>query len=162
MAEQAWTTHLRDRPAEKLRSEQPESQLEEDSGSVDLLEPVDDVDDLLEVAGLDEEGEPDGNPFRENKIWLNWSRRSSGPGQISIVLEWQIVRLYLEIGGIDLLNTDREFRLATQMEAARRIDALVRQHPRPQGDCSAQHLPRPLRRTLHQQSGSSRIQPPGI
>jgi RNA polymerase primary sigma factor len=40
------------------------------------------------------------------------------------------VRLYLrEIGVIDLLDTDREFWLATQLEAPRRIDLLSRGHP---------------------------------
>ena len=40
------------------------------------------------------------------------------------------VRLYLrEIGSIDLLDTDREFWLATQLEAPRRIDLLSRGHP---------------------------------
>ncbi len=40
------------------------------------------------------------------------------------------VRLYLkEIGGIDLLDTDREFWLATRMEAVRRIETLSRGHP---------------------------------
>ena len=40
------------------------------------------------------------------------------------------VRLYLkEIGGINLLDTDREFWLATRMEAVRRIETLSRGHP---------------------------------
>ena len=40
------------------------------------------------------------------------------------------VRLYLkEIGGIDLLDTDREFWLASRMEAVRRIETLSRGHP---------------------------------
>jgi RNA polymerase primary sigma factor len=40
------------------------------------------------------------------------------------------VRLYLkEIGGIDLLDTDREFWLATRLEAVRRIETLGRSHP---------------------------------
>jgi RNA polymerase primary sigma factor len=40
------------------------------------------------------------------------------------------VRLYLkEIGGIDLLDTDREFWLATRLETIRRIDAISRGHP---------------------------------
>jgi RNA polymerase primary sigma factor len=40
------------------------------------------------------------------------------------------VRLYLrEIGGIDLLISDQEFWLATQMDASRRIELLTRQHP---------------------------------
>ena len=40
------------------------------------------------------------------------------------------VRLYLkEIGGINLLDHDREFWLGTRMEAVRRIEALSRGHP---------------------------------
>lgn len=40
------------------------------------------------------------------------------------------VRLYLkEIGGIELLDPDHEFWLATRLEADRRIDTLSRQHP---------------------------------
>jgi RNA polymerase primary sigma factor len=40
------------------------------------------------------------------------------------------VRLYLkEIGGIELLDTDREFWLSTRLEAIRRIDSLSRSHP---------------------------------
>jgi hypothetical protein len=40
------------------------------------------------------------------------------------------VRLYLkEIGGIDLLGTDREFWLATRLETARRIEVIIRDHP---------------------------------
>ena len=40
------------------------------------------------------------------------------------------VRLYLkEIGGIELLDSDQEFWLATCLEANRRIDLLLRRHP---------------------------------
>ena len=40
------------------------------------------------------------------------------------------VRLYLkEIGGIDLLDTDKEFWLSTRLESVRRIDVLSRGHP---------------------------------
>jgi RNA polymerase primary sigma factor len=40
------------------------------------------------------------------------------------------VRLYLkEIGGIELLDTDKEFWLATRLESVRRIDVLSRGHP---------------------------------
>jgi RNA polymerase primary sigma factor len=40
------------------------------------------------------------------------------------------VRLYLkEIGGIELLDSDQEFWLATRLEANRRIDLLLRRHP---------------------------------
>ncbi len=45
------------------------------------------------------------------------------------------VRLYLkEIGGIELLDTDREFWLSTQLEAARRIELLSRGHPVARGE----------------------------
>jgi RNA polymerase primary sigma factor len=54
---------------------------------------------------------------------------TSNPGLI-IELSDDPVRLYLkEIGGIDLLDPDHEFWLATRLIAARRIDSLARQHP---------------------------------
>jgi RNA polymerase primary sigma factor len=44
------------------------------------------------------------------------------------------VRLYLkEIGNIELLDPDREFWLATRLEAPHRLDGLVRQHPLARG-----------------------------
>jgi RNA polymerase primary sigma factor len=59
------------------------------------------------------------------------------------------VRLYLkEIGGIDLLNPDQEFWLSTQMEAARRIESLTRQHPLiREGDS----LPRGIYKALYEE-----------
>lgn len=57
------------------------------------------------------------------------------------------VRLYLkEIGGIDLLDTDREFWLSTRLEAVRRIDALTRAHPIAREDASD---PRGIYRALY-------------
>jgi RNA polymerase primary sigma factor len=56
------------------------------------------------------------------------------------------VRLYLkEIGLVDLLNTDREFWLATRMQADRRIDSIGSQYPLPRGETS---IPRHIYRTL--------------
>ena len=50
------------------------------------------------------------------------------------------VRLYLkEIGGIDLLDSDQEFWLATCLEAARLVDLLSRQHPLARRGVSASH-----------------------
>ncbi len=50
------------------------------------------------------------------------------------------VRLYLkEIGGIDLLDSDQEFWLATCLEAARLVDSLSRQHPLARRGVSASH-----------------------
>ena len=50
--------------------------------------------------------------------------------KLLIELSEDPVRLYLkEIGGIELLNSDQEFWLATRLEANRRIDLLLRRHP---------------------------------
>jgi RNA polymerase primary sigma factor len=56
------------------------------------------------------------------------------------------VRLYLkEIGGIELLDTDREFWLATRIETARRIEVLSRGHPLARrGDSPSQSIYRAL------------------
>ncbi len=44
------------------------------------------------------------------------------------------VRLYLkEIGNIELLSPDCEFRLSTRLEGAQRLDSLIRQHPLARG-----------------------------
>ena len=56
------------------------------------------------------------------------------------------VRLYLkEIGLVDLLNTDREFWLASRMHADRLIDSIGSQYPLPRGETS---IPRHIYRTL--------------
>jgi RNA polymerase primary sigma factor len=56
------------------------------------------------------------------------------------------VRLYLkEIGGIELLDTDREFWLATRLETARRLDSISRVHPLARaGDSPAQSIYRAM------------------
>ncbi len=63
------------------------------------------------------------------------------------------VRLYLkEIGGIELLDTDREFWLSTRLEAARRIDLLGRGHPlarKQQDDKVRRPQPRSIYRALY-------------
>jgi RNA polymerase primary sigma factor len=44
------------------------------------------------------------------------------------------VRLYLkEIGNIELLSADCEFRLSTRLEGANRLDSMIRQHPLARG-----------------------------
>ena len=58
------------------------------------------------------------------------------------------VRLYLkEIGNIELLDPDREFWLATRLEAPRRLQALIRQHPlaRPKGEVDQTERGNPTR-----------------
>jgi RNA polymerase primary sigma factor len=61
------------------------------------------------------------------------------------------VRLYLkEIGGIELLDTDREFWLSTRLEAVRRIDSLSRSHPLArQGSSVPQNIYRALSDELY-------------
>jgi len=65
-----------------------------------------------------------------NKIVLD--ETPEPPSDPALVMEFSEdpVRLYLkEIGNIELLNTDQEFWLSTQIEATRRIDLLVKGHP---------------------------------
>jgi RNA polymerase primary sigma factor len=57
------------------------------------------------------------------------------------------VRLYLkEIGRVELLNTDREFWLATRMQAERRMFNIGNQYPLTRGETS---IPRHIYRTLY-------------
>lgn len=65
-----------------------------------------------------------------NKIVLD--KPPVPPSDPALIMEFSEdpVRLYLkEIGNIELLNTDQEFWLSTQIEATRRIDLLVKGHP---------------------------------
>jgi RNA polymerase primary sigma factor len=104
-----------------------------DSSIVDL--PLEAVDDLLAEVDLDEEGEPDKEALsREEqdlqKIIQEEPLDLLDDPSLAMELDEDPVRLYLkEIGGIDLLTSTSEFWLAAQMESARRIEALVRQHP---------------------------------
>ena len=106
---------------------------------------VDEVGELLERAGLSENGEPnDGVLSKEEKEAESLVKEEpleilEDPGMIMELTE-DPVRLYLkEIGGIDLLDTDQEFWLATCLEAARVVDSLSRQHPLARRGVSASH-----------------------
>ena len=101
--------------------------------------PVDELDELLladiETARMipDEPDDEDALPWR-CKTWKTW--RDDEPldlldhPALMVELSEDPVRLYLkEIGGIDLLDTDQEFWLATRLEAVRRIETLSRGHP---------------------------------
>jgi RNA polymerase primary sigma factor len=106
--------------------------------TIDLDDPeasLDEADNLLAEEGFDEEGEPDDDTLsREEQDLAELVKEEpldllDNPA-LMVELSEDPVRLYLkEIGGIDLLDTNREFWLATQMEAARRIESLERQHP---------------------------------
>ena len=97
--------------------------------------PINEVTEILSQSGLDEEGEPDDDTLsREEKdleeISKDKPQEMLKDPKLVVELSDDPVRLYLkEIGGIDLLNPDQEFWLSTQMEAARRIESLTRQHP---------------------------------
>ena len=110
--------------------------------NIDLT--VDEVGELLERAGISENGESnDAVLFKKEKEAESLLKEPldslEDPGMIMELGE-DPVRLYLkEIGGIDLLDTDQEFWLATCLEAARLVDALSRQHPLARRGVSASH-----------------------
>jgi len=110
--------------------------------NIDLTE--DEVGELLERAGLSENGESNDAVLLKNEIEVESLLKEpldslEDPGMIMELGE-DPVRLYLkEIGGIDLLDSDQEFWLATCLEAARLVDALSRQHPLARRGVSASH-----------------------
>ena len=114
----------------------------EATDKIDLT--VDEVGELLEKAGLSENGESNDTVQLKNEIEAESLLKEpldklEDPGMIMDLGE-DPVRLYLkEIGGIDLLDTDQEFWLATCLEAARLVDALSRQHPLARRGVSASH-----------------------
>ncbi len=97
--------------------------------------PLTDVEEKLSESGLEIEGEPDEDALSREEQELQEIRKEKPTDiledpKMAIELSDDPVRLYLkEIGGIDLLDPDQEFWLATLMEASRRVDSLTRQHP---------------------------------
>jgi RNA polymerase primary sigma factor len=99
--------------------------------------PIDELDALFQGENEDvfptepaEEDEPvPGNEEWENLVAEESQDILEDPNFFMEINE-DPVRLYLkEIGSIDLLDPDREFWLSAQLEASRRLDLLVRQHP---------------------------------
>jgi RNA polymerase primary sigma factor len=97
---------------------------------------AEDVDDLL--ADLDEDvliEEPDDQTLALESKELEGIEKEEplellSDASVISELSEDPVRLYLkEIGGIELLDPDLEFWLATRIEAARRTDMLSRRHP---------------------------------
>ena len=129
--------------------------LEEDPQDIkDATLPMDVVKEVLSEAGLEEKGEPDDATLSQEKKDLDEIAKDK-PSEIlkdpSMVVELSDdpVRLYLkEIGGIDLLDPNQEFWLSTQMEAARRVESLTRQHPLIQKGDS---LPRGIYKALYEE-----------
>jgi RNA polymerase primary sigma factor len=123
---------------------------------LDFQEPdlaLEDVDEFLPAESLEEEGEPDDDALsREERDLAELVKEEPLDLLEDPVLMMELgedpVRLYLkEIGGIDLLDSNQEFWLSTQMDAARRIDILARQHPLVRKGDS---LPRNIYRALYE------------
>ncbi len=97
--------------------------------------PLKEVGEVLSKSGLDEQGEPDVEALSREEQDLEEIKKEKPTDiledpKMAVELSDDPVRLYLkEIGGIDLLDSDQEFWLATQMEASRRVQSLKRQHP---------------------------------
>ncbi len=99
--------------------------------------PIDELEALLQGESEDvfpKEPAEEEEPVPGNEEWENLVAEESqdileDPNFFMEINE-DPVRLYLkEIGSIDLLDPDREFWLSAQLDASRRLDLLVRQHP---------------------------------
>jgi RNA polymerase primary sigma factor len=133
-------------------STDPEDPKEDLRNAEDVALPLDEIDNMLGEDEFEEEGEPDDDTLsREEQDLAELVKEEpldllENPA-LMVELSEDPVRLYLkEIGGIDLLDTNREFWLATQMEASRRIESLERQHPLVRKGDS---LPRSIFRALY-------------
>lgn len=97
--------------------------------------PMQEVAETLADSGLEEHLEPDEDALSREEQALKEIKKEKPTDiledpNMAAELSDDPVRLYLkEIGGIDLLEPDQEFWLATQMEASRRVESLTRQHP---------------------------------
>jgi RNA polymerase primary sigma factor len=121
-------------PAEDILPQDPGKVQEALAAEEDLLGELDDALEIetLETVLIEEpndealslEAEDLENLVREEPLDL-----LENPN-LMVELSEDPVRLYLkEIGGIELLDTDREFWLSTRLEAVRRIELLGRGHP---------------------------------
>jgi RNA polymerase primary sigma factor len=135
-----------------------EDQEEDELDYPDAVLPVDEIDDLLSPESLEEEGEPDDDALsREEQDLEELVKEEPLDLLENPVLMMELsddpVRLYLkEIGGIDLLDSNKEFWLSTLMDAARRVDILARQHPMVRKGDS---LARNIYRALYEELGTS-------
>lgn len=119
-----------------MTKKSPPHQQEPEKAEIPLDDGAEDVDDLLE--DLDEEllfEEPDDQTLALESKELEGLEKEEpldllSDSTIISELSEDPVRLYLkEIGGIQLLDPDLEFWLATCIEGARRVDVLSRRHP---------------------------------
>ena len=111
----------------------PESDLPEPEVASSLA--MDEVDDLLAEEDLSVVEEPDDRELSLEEDELAEFEKEEPLDLLkdpTLIMELSEdpVRLYLrEIGEIELLGVDKEFWLATRIEAARRIEALGKTHP---------------------------------
>lgn len=108
---------------------------EDPQDTKDATLPVQEIAETLSKSGSEEHGEPDEDALSREEQELQKIKKEKPTDiledpRMAVELSDDPVRLYLrEIGGIDLLNPDQEFWLATQTEASRRVESLTRQHP---------------------------------
>jgi len=120
---------------EPMKTSDQGNLVEDPQDGVNATLPMNEVKEILADSGLEEVGEPDDDTLEREKqdlekISKDKPKEILADPKLVVELSDDPVRLYLrEIGGIDLLEPDQEFWLATQMEAARRIESLTRQHP---------------------------------
>jgi len=121
--------------------DEPQELLDDGDPTLDPLS-LDDVDDLLKDDDILSLEEPDEKILSleaedlESLVKEEPLDILDDPGLLMELSE-DPVRLYLkEIGGIELLDTDREFWLSTRLESVRRVDALTRAHPIAREDTS--------------------------
>jgi len=123
--------------AENPKKDLKLSSIEDDDEDEDIMAmPIEDADDLLlDIEDAPAMEEPDDTTLSVEAENLD-SLIKEEPIEIfehpELLAELgeDPVRLYLkEIGGIDLLDTDREFWLSARLEAIRRVDLLCRVHP---------------------------------
>jgi RNA polymerase primary sigma factor len=126
--------------ADPYRDELETEELDQDpSGEAEDLNgftpTTEEVNEVLSSESQDEDEEPDEEELTREEQDLEELVKEEPMDVLnnpSLIMELSDdpVRLYLkEIGGIDLLDPDQEFWLASRMIAARRIDTLARKHP---------------------------------
>jgi RNA polymerase primary sigma factor len=138
-------------PVEKPNMiDEPGALEEEDAAQLDdVVDLLNDLDDTLLIEEPDQTALAIEAQDLENLVKEEPLELLDNPSLVMELSE-DPVRLYLkEIGGIDLLDPDREFWLASRMETARRIDVLARSHPLARPGNSPQSIYRAMHDELH-------------
>jgi RNA polymerase primary sigma factor len=116
-------------PAEPETSDENERDQTEALPMDKVVDMLEDIDDPLLVEEPDDSVLAQEEPELENLVKDEPLDILDNPSLVMELSE-DPVRLYLkEIGGIDLLDTDREFWLASRLDTVRRIEVISRGHP---------------------------------